>query len=62
MPENHDNQNMAVEIWINAEGQENHVCMWVLYHGSLGSRVVTFFSGYVLGNRVVGRHTEKGEF
>ena len=27
MPKNHDKQNMATEIWINAEGQENHVCI-----------------------------------
>ena len=29
MPKNHDKQNMATEIWRNAEGQENQVCMWV---------------------------------
>jgi len=27
VPKNHDKQNMVTEIWINAEGQENHVCM-----------------------------------
>ena len=33
MPENHDNQIMVTEKWINAKGQENHVCMCGLYHG-----------------------------
>ena len=33
MPKNHDSQIMAKEIWINVEGQENHVCMCGLYHG-----------------------------
>ena len=39
MPNNHDNQIMATEIWINAEVQESHVCMYVLQYGNLGLRV-----------------------
>ena len=27
VPKNHDKQNKVTEIWINAESQENHVCM-----------------------------------
>ena len=33
MRKNLDNQNTVTEIWINDECQENHFCIYGLYHG-----------------------------
>ena len=49
------------QIWIKAQGQKNHVCMYGLYHGNPGSRVLTSFVSYGLSNRGMIGHTGKGE-
>ena len=52
-----DNQNMATEKWINAKGQENHVCISDFHYANPGLRVCIFLVGYGLSNSGVGGHT-----
>ena len=54
MPENHDNQNKAIKIWINAESQESHVCIYDFRHGNPDLMVLTFLSGYGINTKGVG--------
>ena len=38
---------MTLETWINAEDQENYVCMWDFHHGNPGLGVF-FFSFWLV--------------
>ena len=47
MPKNHDKQIIATKMWINAEGQEDDVCMWDFHHGNSGLGVSYFLFGWL---------------